>query len=96
MTWASWTTVGIHARPGTVRTEEAGVIEGDLTVHTTWSEGEAHVAVQYTGSADWFTMVGSPVPCESEEASRNFHQAVVEAMRDAEEGGPSLQELFNP
>ncbi|UQA97312.1 hypothetical protein [Streptomyces halobius] len=94
MTWASWTTVGIHARPGRVRTEEAGTIEGDLTVHTTWSEGEAHVAVQYTGSEDWFTMAGSPVPCDTEEASRNFHQAVVEAMRDGEEGGPSLRELF--
>ncbi|MFF4952990.1 hypothetical protein ACWC2K_38525 [Streptomyces chattanoogensis] len=94
MTWASWTTIGIYARPGVVRTEEVGVIDGDLSVHTTWTEGQAHVAVQYTGATDWFTMVGSPVPCASEEESRSFHQAVVEAMRDSEEAKHSLKELF--
>jgi hypothetical protein len=94
MTWASWTTIGIHARRNTVRTAEAGVIEGDVTVHTTWSDGEAHVAVQYSGSNDWYTMAGSPVPCPSEEASRSFHQAVVEAVR-GEEDEPTLQQLFN-
>ncbi|MFG2225029.1 hypothetical protein ACIBK8_09435 [Streptomyces sp. NPDC050161] len=94
MTWASWTTVGIHAQPGAVRTVEGGVIDGDLTVHTTWSDGQAHVAAQYTGGADWFTMVGSPVPCPSEEASRTFHQAVVEAIRGGEDAGPALRRLF--
>ncbi len=96
MTWASWTTVGIHALPGAVRTEEIGVINGDLTIHTTWSENLAHVAVQHTGSSDWYTMVGSPVPCPSEEASRSFHQAVVEAVRGGERADASLEELFAP
>ncbi|MFE0193360.1 hypothetical protein [Streptomyces sp. NPDC058989] len=96
MTWASWTTVGIHALPGAVRTEEIGVINGDLTIHTTWSENLAHVAVQHTGSSDWYTMVGSPVPCPSEEASRSFHQAVVEAVRGGERADASLEELFDP
>ncbi|MFG2894361.1 hypothetical protein [Streptomyces sp. NPDC048248] len=95
MTWASWTTIGIHARRGAVRTAEAGVIEGDLTIHTTWSEDEAHVAVQYTGATEWYTMAGSPVPCHSEEASRNFHQAVVEAVRGEEDDAPSLSDLFH-
>ncbi|MCB5907440.1 hypothetical protein [Streptomyces pinistramenti] len=94
MTWASWTTVGIHAQPGVVRTVEAGVIEGDLTLHTTWSDGLAHVAVQFTGATDWFTMAGSPVPCPSEEASRTFHQDVVEAIRGGEDAGPTLRRLF--
>ncbi|TSB26760.1 hypothetical protein OG422_01150 [Streptomyces sp. NBC_01525] len=94
MTWASWTTVGIHARPGTVRTVEAGVLDGDVTIHTTWSEEQAHVAVQYTGATDWFTMIGSPVPCFSEEDSRSFHQAVVEAIRGGEDAERELQRLF--
>ncbi len=94
MTWASWTTVGIHARPGAVETEEIGPMQGDLTIHTTWSEDEAHVAVQYTGSSDWYTMVGSPVPCHSEADSRAFHQAVVEAVRGGEKAHASLEELF--
>ncbi|MFF9482000.1 hypothetical protein [Streptomyces sp. NPDC014733] len=94
MTWASWTTVGIHARPGTVHTVEGRDLNGDVTIHTTWSEKQADVTVQYTGSADWFTMVGSPVPCFSEEDSRSFHQAVVEAVRSGEDAERELQRLF--
>ncbi|WP_328315917.1 hypothetical protein [Streptomyces sp. NBC_00388] len=81
MTWASWTTSGIFAGPGGVRTEEIGVLTGDLTVHTTWWEDQVSFAVQYSGSSDWFTLVGSPVPCGSERASRELHQIVVEAVR---------------
>ncbi|GAA2624802.1 MULTISPECIES: hypothetical protein [Streptomyces] len=81
MTWASWTTTGVFAGRGGVRTEEAGVLSGDLTVHTTWASPEAQVAVQYTGGSDWFTVTGSPVRCESEEYSRLLHQAVVDAVR---------------
>ncbi|WP_405443562.1 hypothetical protein OG373_38865 [Streptomyces avidinii] len=81
MTWASWTTTGVYAGRGGVSTDEAGILTGDLTVHTTWSAPEAHVAVQYSGGSDWFTVTGSPVPCESEEVSRLLHQAVVDAVR---------------
>ncbi len=63
-------------------TDEAGVVTGDLTVHTTWAEREARVAVQYSGASDWFTMSGSPVPCASEEESRDLHDAVVAAVRE--------------
>ncbi|GHG06939.1 hypothetical protein GCM10018791_19440 [Streptomyces zaomyceticus] len=63
-------------------TVEAGVVTGDVTVHTTWTETEARVAVQYSGASDWFTMSGSPVPCASEEESRDLHDAVVAAVRE--------------
>ncbi|WP_299535980.1 hypothetical protein [uncultured Streptomyces sp.] len=81
MSWASWTTSGVYAGTGGVRTVEVGVVTGDLTVHTTWSDEEAAVAVQFSGSSDWFTLAGSPAPCFSEEESRAFHQSVVEAVR---------------
>ncbi|MGO4458133.1 hypothetical protein AB4039_12625 [Streptomyces sp. M-16] len=81
MTWASWTTTGVFAGRGGVLTEEAGVLSGDLTVHTTWSGQEANVAVQYSGGSDWFTVTGSPVHCSSEEDSRLLHQEVVDAVR---------------
>ncbi|BFP57467.1 hypothetical protein ACFYUM_14205 [Streptomyces fimicarius] len=84
MSWASWTTSGVYTGTGGVRTEEAGILSGDLTVHTTWFDGQAAVAVQYSGSSDWFTLTGSPVPCPSEEESRRFHQSVVEAVRAGE------------
>lgn len=63
-------------------TVEAGVVTGDVTVHTTWTETEARVAVQYSGASDWFTMSGSPVPCASEGESRDLHDAVVAAVRE--------------
>lgn len=63
-------------------TVEAGCVTGDLTVHTTWADNEARVAVQYSGASDWFTMSGSPVPCASEEESRDLHDAVVAAVRE--------------
>ncbi|MEV6652278.1 hypothetical protein [Streptomyces sp. NPDC051219] len=81
MAWASWTTSGVFAGPGGVPTAEADMISGDLTVHTTWSDGQAQIAVQFSGSSDWFTLVGSPLPCPSEEDSRDLHQGVVEAVR---------------
>jgi hypothetical protein len=81
MTWASWTTTGIYAGAGGVLTEEVGVISGDLSVHTTWYDGQAQIAIQFSGASDWYTMAGSPVPCPSEEASRTLHQSIVEAVR---------------
>ncbi|UNO43207.1 hypothetical protein [Streptomyces sp. MST-110588] len=81
MTWASWTTSGVIAGAGGVVTDEIGVITGELTVHTTWTEDQAHIAVQYTGALDWFTLTGSPVPAHSEAHSRAVHQAAVDAVR---------------
>ncbi|KOG35992.1 MULTISPECIES: hypothetical protein [Streptomyces] len=82
MSWASWTTAGVYTGRGGVLTDEAGVVTGDLTVHTTFADREARVAVQYSGASDWFTMSGSPVPCATEEESRDLHDAVVAAVRE--------------
>ncbi|NLU68614.1 hypothetical protein [Streptomyces sp. HNM0574] len=89
MAWASWTTVGVTSGPGGVRTDETGVVSGDLTVHSTWAENQMVVTVQYSGASDWFTLTGSPVNCDTERESRDLHQAVVESVRD---GGPATLE----
>ncbi|MEU2737908.1 hypothetical protein ABZ656_21665 [Streptomyces sp. NPDC007095] len=81
MVRASWTTTGVFTEREGVRTEEAGFVTGDLTVHTTWDGRQADVKVQYTGTSQWFTLTGSPVPCTSQQDSRRLHQAVVEAVR---------------
>ncbi|MGW6939097.1 hypothetical protein ACWGF3_08820 [Streptomyces xanthophaeus] len=81
MTWASWTTTGVFSGAGGVLTEEQGAISGDLTVHTTWTGTHAQLAVQYTGSSEWFTLQGSPLACASEGESRELHQRLVEAVR---------------
>jgi hypothetical protein len=81
MVQASWTTTGVFTGQGGVRTDEAGIVTGELTVHTTWDGRQADVKIQYTGTSEWYTLTGSPVPCPSQQASRNLHQAVVEAVR---------------
>ncbi|MCQ4208045.1 hypothetical protein [Streptomyces longispororuber] len=53
----------VRAGPGGAMTDEVGVITGDVTVATVRrSDGAAHVAVQYTGADEWYTLTGSPVP----------------------------------
>ncbi|MET9016081.1 hypothetical protein ABZX74_35100 [Streptomyces olivaceoviridis] len=81
MAQTSWTTTGVFTGQGGVRTDEAGIVTGELSVHTTWDGRQANVKVQYTGTSEWFTLAGSPVPCSSQQDSRNLHQAVVEAVR---------------
>ena len=81
MVRTSWTTSGVFAGRGGARTDEAGVVTGDLTVHTTWDGSQADVEVQYSGTSRRFTLTGSPVPCSSQQDSRRLHQVVVEAVR---------------
>ncbi|MEU9380868.1 hypothetical protein AB0D38_07695 [Streptomyces sp. NPDC048279] len=81
MDQTSWTTTGVFTGQGGARTDEAGIVTGELTVHTTWDGRQAHVKIQYTGTSEWYTLTGSPVPCPSQQASRTLHQTVVEAVR---------------
>ncbi|WP_051838543.1 hypothetical protein [Streptomyces sp. NRRL WC-3742] len=82
--WATWTTQSIISGPGGVATAEVGPISGDLTLHTTWVDGEARLTVQYSGALDWYTVAGSPVPAADETTARAIHQAMVNG---AKEGG---------
>ncbi|MFD5586671.1 hypothetical protein ACFWII_23085 [Streptomyces sp. NPDC127063] len=81
MAQASWTTPGVFAGRGGIRTDEAGIVTGELTVSTSWDGSRADVAVQYSGTSRWFTLAGSPVPCHTKRHSRELHQAVVHAVR---------------
>lgn len=81
MSWASWTTPRVITGGGGVRTVEVGVLRGELDIHTTWAEEQAIVTVQHSGSAEWYTVEGSPVPCATEEESRDLHQRVIDAAR---------------
>ncbi|MFJ8431608.1 hypothetical protein ACIQ9P_09920 [Kitasatospora sp. NPDC094019] len=79
--WATWTTQSIISGPGGVTTVEVGPISGDLTVHTTWVDGEARLTVQYTGALDWYSVAGSPVAAADETTARAVHQAMVNAVK---------------
>ena len=80
-TWATWTTEGIFSGHGGVQTEEGHVLQGKLTVHTTWSGGQASITVQYVGAEDWYTLQGSPLPAGDEETARSLHQAAVKTVQ---------------
>ncbi|SEO28913.1 hypothetical protein [Actinacidiphila rubida] len=82
--WTAWTTQGILSGTGGVDTVEIGPVHGDLTLHTTWVDGQAVLSVQYTGATDWFTVTGSPVSAATERQARDIHQRMVEA---AQSGG---------
>lgn len=81
MVGTSWTTTGVFTGRGGARTDETGIVTGDLTVRTTWDGRRAEVRVQYSGTSRWFTLAGSPLPCPSRQESRRLHQAVVNAVR---------------
>ena len=91
MNWASWTTTRILSGHAGVRTDGGGVLRGEVDLHTTWAGGQAIVTAQFSGSADWFTVTGSPVPCASEEESRDLHQRIVEGIRDREDVPMTLE-----
>jgi hypothetical protein len=53
----------VTAGPGGAMTDEVGVITGDLTIATSLRpDGRAHIAIQYTGAEEWYTLTGSPAP----------------------------------
>ncbi len=85
MNWASWTTTRILTGHAGVCTDEAGVLRGEVDVHTTWADGQAIVTAQFSGSADWYTVTGSPVPCATEQESRDLHQRIVDGARSSEQ-----------
>ncbi|MEU9386981.1 hypothetical protein AB0D38_41245 [Streptomyces sp. NPDC048279] len=89
MVQTSWTTEGVFTGQGGVRTDEAGIVSGEMTVRTAWKGGQADVKIQYSGTSQWFTLSGSPVPCTSQQDSRTLHQEVVEAVRTG--GGTALR-----
>ncbi|MGO4456433.1 hypothetical protein AB4039_03735 [Streptomyces sp. M-16] len=83
MGWATWTTVSVPVGPGGVETQENGrLLDGTLDVRTSWRDGRARISLRPSGGPEeWFTMVGSPVPCPTAYRSRALHEAVVEAVR---------------
>ncbi|MFJ8113318.1 hypothetical protein [Streptomyces sp. NPDC096132] len=81
MARAIWTTADVFAGRGGARTDEGGVMSGNLTLRTTWDGVQAEVAVRYTGTSQWYALAGSPVTCLSQQDSRQLHQAVVDAVR---------------
>ncbi|TDC73563.1 hypothetical protein E1193_25265 [Micromonospora sp. KC606] len=46
------------AGPGGVMTDEVGVITGELTLRTTYADGQAHLSVQYRDADEWYAVTG--------------------------------------
>ncbi|MEU1427001.1 hypothetical protein ABZ412_07960 [Nocardia sp. NPDC005746] len=85
MTKLDWTTT-VTTGPGGIRTEEAGTLDGEITLRTFWSDTDnlALVTVQHKEIREWYTVAGSPVPADSKELAEAAHQAAVAAAREGD------------
>ncbi|MFE3800028.1 hypothetical protein KHQ06_19795 [Nocardia tengchongensis] len=92
MTNSDWTST-LTSGTGGVTTEEAGQVEGDITIQTFWSGAgkRALVTVRAAGGDDWYTVSGSPVEATTEEAGQAVHDATVAAARQG--GGAKVSPL---
>ncbi len=45
--------------PGGVMTDEVGVVTGDLTLRTEFTDGSAVLQVQYKDAEEWYTVTGA-------------------------------------
>ncbi|MFE3758053.1 hypothetical protein ACFXO9_27430 [Nocardia tengchongensis] len=92
MTNSDWTST-LTSGAGGVTTEEAGQVEGDITIRTFWSGvgKRALVTVRAAGGDDWYTVSGSPVEATTEEAGQAVHDATVAAARQG--GGAKVSPL---
>ncbi|MFD7165407.1 hypothetical protein [Streptomyces violascens] len=71
----------ITAGPGGAMTDDVGVITGDLTIQTARrSDNLVHVAIQYTGADEWYTLTGSVPDGEIEQ----YHERVRTAVEHGE------------
>ncbi|MFE5288589.1 hypothetical protein ACFRAQ_26785 [Nocardia sp. NPDC056611] len=86
MTKLDWTTT-VTTGPGGIRTEEAGTLDGEITLRTFWSDTDnlALVTVQHHEIREWYTVAGGPVPADSKELAEAVHQAAVAAAREGDD-----------
>ena len=52
-------TTDIVTAPGGVMTDEVGVVTGDLSVRTEYSDGRVTVRVQYKDADEWYAVTGA-------------------------------------
>ncbi|MFC7427726.1 hypothetical protein [Nocardia tengchongensis] len=92
MTNSDWTST-LTSGAGGVTTEEAGQVEGDITIRTLWSgvSKRALVTVRAADGDDWYTVSGGPVEATTEEAGEAVHDATVAAARQG--GGAKVSPL---
>ncbi|WP_405138040.1 hypothetical protein [Nocardia sp. NBC_01388] len=83
-----WTTT-LTTGAGGILTVEAGVIAGEVTLQTFWSDSDnkALVTVRDNQIREWYTISGSPVDAKSEEVGKAVHEAAVHAAR---QGGAAV------
>lgn len=51
-------TTDITPGPGGVMTDEVGVVTGELTLRSTFSDGEVALSVQYKDAEEWYAVTG--------------------------------------
>ncbi|MGW1867768.1 hypothetical protein ACWCPS_19650 [Streptomyces mauvecolor] len=74
----------VAAGPGGAMTDDVGVITGDLTIQTSRrADNLVHIAIQYTGADEWYTLTGCPVSVPDGELEE-YHERVRTAVEHGE------------
>lgn len=55
-------TTDIVPGPGGVMTDEVGVVTGELTLRTEFSDGQVTLRVQYKDADEWYVVTGGRAP----------------------------------
>ena len=82
---------GFAPGPGGVLTDEAGVLGGELTLHTeVRPDGGAVLSVSDTGGDDWYTVTGGYYQLDDLSRAEDLHTAAVALLAA---GGADAREL---
>jgi hypothetical protein len=70
-------TTDITAGPGGVMTREVGVITGDLTLRSEFSDGKVTLRVQYKDADEWYVVTGGEAALKDPADLEAVHKIVV-------------------
>ena len=65
------------AGPGGVMTDEVGVITGDLTLRSSYDDGQITLHVQYKDADEWYVVTGGRAPLKDPADADAVHQIVL-------------------
>ena len=70
-------TTDITPGPGGVMTDEVGVVTGELTLRSAFSDGQVTLSVQYKDAEEWYGVTGGKAPLADPSDLDAVHQIAV-------------------
>jgi hypothetical protein len=73
------------AGPGGVMTDEVGVVTGELTLRTEFTDGQVTLHVQYKDADEWYVVTGGRAPLNDPSDLDTVHTLAVALLHRPEE-----------